>query len=118
MKAITLEQAREFDSLAQVEYGLSALVLMENAGRSVCDEVLKIAKAGRLSSVAFFCGKGNNAGDGFVAARHLLAHGLRCDVFLAGWKKEPGLVGVIENSILKDRNYKGIKNEANCSKSM
>lgn len=33
---------------------------------------------------ATFCGKGNNGGDGFVMVRHLLAAGIKPDIFLAG----------------------------------
>ncbi|HEX7447441.1 MAG TPA: NAD(P)H-hydrate epimerase [Pirellulales bacterium] len=61
-------QTREVDRLAANEYGMSSLVLMENAGRGVAD---KLAELGVRGPVAVCCGKGNNAGDGFVLARHL-----------------------------------------------
>ncbi|MFX1565169.1 MAG: NAD(P)H-hydrate dehydratase [Promethearchaeota archaeon] len=50
-------------------FGVSRLILMENAGRAVAHEVLKRSK--RLPRVAIFAGLGGNGGDGFVAARHL-----------------------------------------------
>jgi NAD(P)H-hydrate epimerase len=55
---------------------------MENAGRQVAQEALKMLHRGKR--VVIFCGKGNNGGDGFVAARHLLVKGIRPDIFLAG----------------------------------
>lgn len=61
-------QAREIDRLAVQEYGLSGLVLMENAGRACADTLHRLGIAG---PVTICCGRGNNAGDGFVIARHL-----------------------------------------------
>ncbi|PJB20874.1 MAG: bifunctional ADP-dependent NAD(P)H-hydrate dehydratase/NAD(P)H-hydrate epimerase [Euryarchaeota archaeon CG_4_9_14_3_um_filter_38_12] len=49
-------------------YGVPTSVLMENAGRGVADAVRNIGK----KKILFFCGLGNNGGDGFVAARHLI----------------------------------------------
>lgn len=50
-------------------FGLSTLVLMENAGRGVADAI--VARYGPGRRVGIVCGLGNNGGDGFVAARHL-----------------------------------------------
>ena len=67
-RTITGEQSRLLDHRATAEYGVSGLVLMENAGRGVAD---KLEQWGIAGPVVICCGKGNNAGDGFVAARHL-----------------------------------------------
>ncbi|HJT34445.1 MAG TPA: NAD(P)H-hydrate epimerase [Pirellulales bacterium] len=61
-------QTREVDRRAVNEYGMSTLVLMENAGRGVADKLMELGARG---PVLVCCGKGNNAGDGFVLARHL-----------------------------------------------
>lgn len=61
-------QTREVDRRAVNEYGLSSLILMENAGRGVADKMVELGIRG---PVVICCGKGNNAGDGFVLARHL-----------------------------------------------
>jgi hydroxyethylthiazole kinase-like uncharacterized protein yjeF len=50
-------------------YGMDAIQLMENAGRSAAEEIEK--RYGRDNNIGFFCGPGNNGGDGFVAARFL-----------------------------------------------
>ncbi len=76
---LTREQSREIDRRAIEEYGLSSLVLMENAGRG-CVDVLEWLGIDGL--VVVLCGKGNNAGDGFVIARHLDIRGHTCRVLL------------------------------------
>lgn len=78
---VSVRQAREVDTKARELLGVSTLVLMENAGRAVAEELIRIAS--RADKVAVFCGKGNNGGDGFVAARHLLLKGFKPDIFLA-----------------------------------
>jgi NAD(P)H-hydrate epimerase len=81
-KLLTARQSRDIDIKARNVFGISTLVLMENAGRAVAEEAIKILRSER--SVAIFCGRGNNGGDGFVAARHLLTYGIKPDIFLAG----------------------------------
>ena len=76
---LTREQTRALDRRAIDEYGISGLVLMENAGRG-CVDVLE--RLGIHGSVVILCGKGNNAGDGFVIARHLEIRGHQCRVLL------------------------------------
>jgi len=64
-------------------FGVSRLQLMENAGRAIADEILTRFKPNK-TEVAIFCGLGGNGGDGFVAARHLVSHGFKVAVLLAG----------------------------------
>ena len=74
MKALTAAEMREVDRLTTERYGISQTQLMENAGTAVAEAVLhKIAvqSLAPVGQVAVLCGKGNNGGDGFVAARHL-----------------------------------------------
>ena len=78
--ALTREQSRALDRRAIDEYGIPSLVLMENAGRG-CVDVLE--RLGIDGPVVILCGKGNNAGDGFVIARHLDIRGHECRVLLA-----------------------------------
>jgi NAD(P)H-hydrate epimerase len=62
--------------------GLPLLLLMENAGRSVADEIDKRLGGVEGKRIVVFSGKGGNAGDGFVAARHLASRGARVEVLL------------------------------------
>lgn len=76
---LTRAQSRELDRRAIEELGIPSLVLMENAGRG-CVDVLE--RLGIDDPVVILCGKGNNAGDGFVMARHLAIRGYECRVLL------------------------------------
>jgi len=51
-------------------FGFETVMLMENAGRGVADEISR--RYGSQLRVGIFCGLGNNGGDGFVVARHLM----------------------------------------------
>lgn len=67
---------------------MSGLVLMENAGRGTADVLCQLGIAG---PVLVCCGKGNNAGDGFVIARHLDLRGYAVQVAL--WTNAEELTG-------------------------
>jgi NAD(P)H-hydrate epimerase len=76
---LSREECRQLDQRATAEFGIPSIVLMENAGRG-CVDVLE--RLGIDGPVAILCGKGNNAGDGFVIARHLEIRGYNCRVVL------------------------------------
>ena len=78
------EQMRETDSWAIETREIPSLDLMERAGEGLADAVTRHAPAGR---VAVVCGKGNNGGDGLVAARLLRQAGRQVDVLLV-WPGE------------------------------
>jgi hydroxyethylthiazole kinase-like uncharacterized protein yjeF len=84
MKALTAAEMREVDRLTTERLGVSSLQLMENAGRGVADAYRRIAYADALRSrsICVLCGKGNNGGDGLVAARDLQAVVKTVRVFL------------------------------------
>jgi NAD(P)H-hydrate epimerase len=69
------QQMRETDRWAIEEQGIPSLELMERAGAGLA-QVVQDAAGGEPVSIV--CGKGNNGGDGYVAARVLREHG--CDV--------------------------------------
>jgi ADP-dependent NAD(P)H-hydrate dehydratase / NAD(P)H-hydrate epimerase len=66
-------QQRALDEWAIGELGIAGVELMERAGRGLAELVMRRAAQG---PVAVVCGKGNNGGDGFVAARLLREQGL------------------------------------------
>ena len=77
---MTRAELREVDRRAIEEFGLPGLVLMENAGRNA---TALLQNLGIRGPVIVCCGKGNNAGDGFVIARHLENAGIDVRVLLA-----------------------------------
>jgi NAD(P)H-hydrate epimerase len=81
MLVLTRSQVRSVDQRAIDDYGMSGLVLMENAGRGCVDELISLGVSG---PVVIACGKGNNGGDGFVIARHLDNRGFEVRVLHFG----------------------------------
>lgn len=79
MQTLTCDQVRAFDAAAAERYGLPGRVLMENAGASIAACLLAEQPRG---PIGVLCGKGNNGGDGLVAARRWDAAGLECRVLL------------------------------------
>ena len=74
MKALTASEMREVDRLTTERFGISGTQLMENAGKAVVEFVLhqvSLRFQSPARQVVVLCGKGNNGGDGFAAARHL-----------------------------------------------
>lgn len=75
-------EMRELDLIADRDYGIEDILLMENAGRAATQVILeKYSNAGRNTEILIFAGKGNNAGDAFVVARRLLCLERRVRVF-------------------------------------
>ena len=74
LRAVSTDEMQKIDKLAIREYGIPEIVLMENAGLRVTEVALQML--GHLS--------GNNGGDGFVVARHLINRGLNVSIYLMG----------------------------------
>ncbi|MEM0355817.1 MAG: NAD(P)H-hydrate dehydratase [Desulfurococcaceae archaeon] len=66
-----------------VAIGIPLRLLMEAAGKSVADEVVRRAGSYTNSRVIILAGKGGNGGDGLVAARYLASRGFKVTVYLA-----------------------------------
>lgn len=72
MKVLTAQQMQEVDRRAIEDIGIPGVVLMENAGREVAAEIVSRYASHGLQRALVLAGKGNNGGDGYVIARHLL----------------------------------------------
>jgi NAD(P)H-hydrate epimerase len=86
MKVLTPEEMRAVDSRAIEGMGVPGLQLMENAGRAVAELVMD--RLPHADSVVVLAGRGNNGGDGLVAARHLAENGRDVLVLLLRGGKE------------------------------
>jgi ADP-dependent NAD(P)H-hydrate dehydratase / NAD(P)H-hydrate epimerase len=110
MKILTASEMRDVDRLTTERYGIPGLTLMENAGKSVADFIAQHFRRLESRRIVVLCGKRNNGGDGFVAARHLAEAGADpLVIFIAGqdemrgdaaanrerWRKSGGEVRLI-----------------------
>jgi hydroxyethylthiazole kinase-like uncharacterized protein yjeF len=82
MKILTADEMRAVDRVTTERFGIASLELMHNAGAAVARFVLREYPERRR--IAVLCGKGNNGGDGFAAARRLAAVGCVVEVLLVG----------------------------------
>ncbi|WP_082053600.1 NAD(P)H-hydrate epimerase, partial [Gordoniibacillus kamchatkensis] len=87
MHLVTAEEMRQLDRHTIDTIGLPALVLMENAGRAIAEAAIamsaQLGVRGRAARWLVLAGKGNNGGDGLVAARHLREAGAEAAVVYA-----------------------------------
>lgn len=79
--AISREKMIELEKRTIEEVGVKSLVLMENAGMAIFNEIKD------ASSYTIICGSGNNGGDGLVIARHLILNGKEVEIFILGENK-------------------------------
>jgi ADP-dependent NAD(P)H-hydrate dehydratase / NAD(P)H-hydrate epimerase len=84
MRILNAGQMREADRRTIQDIGIASLVLMENAGRQVVAAIESLYPDLAERNIAVVCGKGNNGGDGFVAARTLQQRGFDVSVFVIG----------------------------------
>jgi NAD(P)H-hydrate epimerase len=73
---LTPDQASALDRATQAG-GVPAALLMERAGRAVARSAVDLMGGAYGRRAVVVCGKGNNGGDGLVAARHLARWGVR-----------------------------------------
>ena len=80
MKIVSAAEIRDVDRATSERFGVPSFTLMENAGTAVANYIL--TSHTDANKIVIFCGKGNNGGDGFVAARKLFEQGRKVEVVL------------------------------------
>lgn len=98
MRVVTSSEMKEIERRAD-EAGLSYYQMMENAGSGAVELIMKNTSV-LNKFVLIFCGKGNNGGDGFVAARKLHESGAKVIIVLV--EGEPKTEDAIKNKLLCD----------------
>jgi NAD(P)H-hydrate epimerase len=86
-RLVTAKEMRDLDRRTIDEAGIKGRLLMEAASLAVAEAACEMLGSPAGKSITVFCGRGNNGGDGFAAARHLSQRGASVSVVLIG---EPG----------------------------
>jgi hydroxyethylthiazole kinase-like uncharacterized protein yjeF len=86
VKVVTPGQMSEIDRVSICRYGIPGVVLMENAALRVVEELDTDLAGLRGKTIVMFAGKGNNGGDVFAAARHLVSKGAKVCVYMLAEK--------------------------------
>jgi NAD(P)H-hydrate epimerase len=73
--AFTFDEIREIEKSIIDTDNIPSIILMENAGKNSCDVLLEQFPQISDYQICIICGKGNNAGDGYTLARHLIIKG-------------------------------------------
>lgn len=90
MFVVTGTEMALIDKMAINEWGIPELILMENAGLKVVEEIKERFQQLIGKKVIVVAGRGNNGGDGLVIARHLSNLGADVKVFMLGTKEYKG----------------------------
>ena len=78
---LSVEGSHRVDRRGVEELGIPEILLMENASLSVVAAMEERFGSLEGKAVMVLCGPGNNGGDGFALARHLLLRRARVETF-------------------------------------
>ena len=84
VSTMSREEVRAFDAWAIRVLQIPGIVLMENAGRACAELIMGRIAPVPQPRVCILCGPGNNGGDGYVIARHLLNEGVDVGILRCG----------------------------------
>jgi ADP-dependent NAD(P)H-hydrate dehydratase / NAD(P)H-hydrate epimerase len=84
MRVLNAAQMQETDRVTIEGIGIPSMVLMENAGRAVVQQLALHYRGLAFEQTTVLCGRGNNGGDGFVVARVLAERGCDVSTYLIG----------------------------------
>ena len=78
--AFTFDEIRKIEKKIILGDNIPSIILMENAGKNSCDVLLDEFPEISDYDIYIVCGKGNNAGDGYTLARHLIIKGIYVNI--------------------------------------
>lgn len=99
---LSREEIQKIERETVEKFGISNLILMENAGRESFYVIKRYIKKLKNKNFFVFCGKGNNGGDGFVLARYLFNNGAKVKVYYSGKLEEFTEISYKNFQILKN----------------
>ena len=105
MKLITPEQMRRIDREAIERIGIPGVVLMENAAFQVSMKAAEILGKNGGRRVLVAAGAGNNGGDAFAVARHLLSMGYSVSLYMLSPPESLKGDAAINANILKNMGF-------------
>ena len=114
MIVLTPEEMRKMDRQS-IKDAYPELLLMEMAGRGIA-KIINDKYSKDVSNISIFCGKGNNGGDGFTAARFLDMWGYNVEIIFTANEDDLSEVSYTNYKIVKLRNI-AIKNIDNLNNS-
>jgi ADP-dependent NAD(P)H-hydrate dehydratase / NAD(P)H-hydrate epimerase len=97
MKIATTQIMRNIDQYCINVLGIPGIVLMENAALKIVKNIPEGSK-----NFVIVCGSGNNGGDGFAVARHLLNRGNHVEIFFLGTEDNMSSDALVNINILKN----------------
>jgi len=101
MKIATAQIMRKIDHYCIDVLGIPGIVLMENAALKVMKNIPE-----NIKSFVIVCSSGNNGGDGFVVARHLLNRGNYVEVFFLGSEENMSVDAMVNLNIIRNMGVK------------
>ena len=102
MKIVNSIQMKKIDEIATTYYNIPSILLMENAGREVANEI--ISNFSNEKIIGIFVGAGNNGGDGLSCARYLFFNNFKIIIFLVGKKEKFSELTKLNFEIIKKFN--------------
>lgn len=83
MRIVTSDEMYSIEEAAEKK-GITRGIMMENAGKNIANKLIKLLPDFKKKKICILCGKGNNGGDGLVAARYLKKIGVTPEVSILG----------------------------------
>ncbi len=103
---VTPREMAGLDRFAMETLAIPGLLLMENAGRGIADAAARMIAPSGNRLVHIFCGPGNNGGDGYVVARHLINWGYEVELFILADRDKIKGDGLVNLQILQKLDQK------------
>lgn len=96
MEVVSIEKAKSMDKGTIEKVGIPSIILMENAAENIFKSIVH-----KGNSYLFFCGVGNNGGDGLAIARKLLLTNKQVKIYIVGNLKKGTDEFLINYNIVK-----------------